>query len=403
MNLLAGLSLLIWIYLLGGHGRFWQSGPVLPLRRPVTAPAVAVVVPARDEAPVIGDSLRSLLAQDYAGTLRVILVDDGSADGTGEIARTLRVMVHEGGPPTPLSRPALQGVDGPPARTMTGLSPRSLTVIEAGPRPAGWSGKLWAVSRGVAEAADAELVLLTDADIVHQPAHLAALVAQIEQHDLDLVSEMVELACDSLAERALVPAFVFFFQLLYPFAKVNEGANRAAAAAGGTMLIRQRALRRIGGVDSVKGALIDDVALAAKVKQGGRIWLGHATLARSVRPYPAFTDIWRMIARTAYVQLRFSPALLAATTLGMAVTWLVPPAAALFGHGAAFYCGVAAWIMLAASYIPTLRRFRRSLLWAPLLPLIAAFYMAATIGSAVNHHLGRGVAWKGRDYRGSTA
>ena len=286
---------------------------------------------------------------------------------------------------------------------MTGLYSRSLTVIEAGARPAGWSGKLWAVSRGVAEAADAELLLLTDADIVHQPAHVSTLVAHIEQHDLDLVSEMVELACDSVAERALVSAFVFFFQLLYPFAKVNEGSGRTAAAAGGTMLIRQRALRRIGGVDSVKGALIDDVALAAKVKQGGNIWLGHATLARSVRPYPGFADIWRMIARTAYVQLRFSPALLAATTAGMAVTWLVPPAAALFGHGAAFACGLAAWIMLAASYVPTLRRFGRSLLWAPVLPLIAAFYMAATIGSAVNHHLGRGVAWKGRDYQGSAA
>jgi hopene-associated glycosyltransferase HpnB len=342
------------------------------LRRPATTPAVAVVVPARDEAPVIAATLRSLLAQDYAGPLRVILVDDGSTDGTGAIARSL------------------------------GAS-RTLTVIDAGPRPAGWSGKLWAVSRGVAEAGGAELVLLTDADIVHEPAHLSVLVARIEQDDLDLVSEMVTLACDSPAERALVPAFVFFFQLLYPFSRVNDGGNRTAAAAGGTILIRQRALRRIGGVDSVRGALIDDVALAAAVKQGGRIWLGHATLARSVRPYPGFADIWRMVARTAYVQLRFSPALLAATTAGMALTFLVPPAAALFGHGSAVWCGLAAWLLLAASYLPTLRRFRRSALWAPLLPLLAGFYMAATIGSAANHHLGRGVAWKGRDYQGTAA
>ncbi len=371
MNLLAALSLLIWIYLLGGHGKFWQSGPVLPVRTPPATPPVAVVVPARNEAPNIRDSLRSLLAQDYPGPMRVILVDDGSTDGTAELARSL----------------------GHPA----------LTVIEAGPRPAGWSGKLWAVSRGVTEAGESELVLLTDADIVHEPEHLSTLVAAIEQGDLDLVSEMVELACDSPAERALIPAFVFFFQLLYPFSRVNDGSSGTAAAAGGTMLVRQRALRRIGGVDSVKAALIDDVALAAAVKHGGPIWLGHATLARSVRPYPAAADIWRMITRTAYVQLRHSPILLAATTAGMALTWLVPPAATLFGHGAAFWCGLAAWIMLAMSYVPTLRRFRRSVLWAPFLPLIAAFYMAATIGSAANHHMGRGVAWKGRDYQGSAA
>jgi hopene-associated glycosyltransferase HpnB len=383
---------LIWIYLIGGHGKFWQYGPVLPVlndqgRTPVTMPAVAVIVPARDEAPVIGDSLRSLLAQDYAGPVRVFLVDDGSTDGTADVARSLC-----GAAPAPLP----PGVEGAP-------SPHILTIIEAGPRPSGWSGKLWAVSRGLAAAGDTELVLLTDADILHEPAHVSTLVAKIEQDDLDLVSEMVELACHSPAERALVPAFVFFFQLLYPFSQVNDGSSRTAAAAGGTILIRQRALRRIGGVDSVKSALIDDVALASAVKQGGPIWLGHAALARSVRPYPRIADIWRMITRTAYVQLRHSPLLLAATTAGMALTWLVPPAAALFGHGAAFWCGLAAWFMLAASYIPTLRRFRRSVLWAPVLPLVAAFYMAATIGSAVNHHLGRGVAWKGRDYQGSAA
>ena len=371
MNALAILSLLIWIYLLFAHGKFWQSGPVLPLRVPATTPAVAVVVPARDEVPNIAVSLRSLLAQDYAGPFRVILVDDNSTDGTAAIALA--------------------------------LADKRLSVIDAGPRPAGWSGKMWAVSRGVAAAGKVDLVLLTDADIVHEAAHLRVLVAQIEQHDLDLVSEMVELACNSRAERALVPAFVFFFQLLYPFARANDGLSGTAAAAGGTILIRQRALRRIGGIESVRGSLIDDVALAAAVKKGGRIWLGHTTLARSVRPYPAVADIWRLISRTAYAQLRYSPVLLAVTTAAMALTWLVPPAAALFGHGPAFYCGLAAWIMLTVSYVPTLRRFRRSVLWAPFLPVIAGFYMAATIGSAVNHHLGRGVAWKGRDYHGTAA
>ncbi|MFL5283882.1 MAG: glycosyltransferase [Rhodopila sp.] len=367
MITLSLLSLLIWIYLLGAHGRFWQAGPILPVRTPAMTPAVVVVVPARDEAPVIAATLRSLLAQDYAEPFRIILVDDNSTDGTGNIARA--------------------------------LDDSRLTVITGQPHPPGWSGKLWAVTQGVAAAADAELVLLTDADIVHEPAHLRTLVAQIEDHDLDLVSEMVELACESPAERALVPAFVFFFQLLYPFALVNDPLKGTAAAAGGTILIRRRALRRIGGIESIKGALIDDVALAAAVKKGGRIWLGHATLARSVRPYPAIGDIWRMITRTAYVQLRFSPLLLAGTIVAMALVWLVPPAAFLFGHGAARAFGLLAWIMLAASYVPTLQRFRRSLLWAPLLPLIAGFYTTATIGSAVNHYRGRGVAWKGRAYQ----
>jgi hopene-associated glycosyltransferase HpnB len=327
-------------------------------------------VPARDEAPVIEATVRSLLAQDYAGPFRVILTDDNSTDDTGRIAHA--------------------------------IEDSRLTVISGSPRPVGWSGKLWAVLQGVTEAGAAELILLTDADIVHQPAHLSALVAKIERYDLDLVSEMVKLRCDSYAERALVPAFVFFFQLLYPFAWVNDGLKPTAAAAGGTILIRRRALLRIGGIESVRGALIDDVALAAAVKKGGRIWLGHSDLACSVRPYPAVSDIWNMIARTAFVQLRYSLPLLVATTVGMALIWLVPPALALFGHGTAFWCGLVTWLMLSACYLPTLRRFGRSPLWAPVLPLVAGFYMAATIGSAVNYYRGRGVAWKGRAYQGRT-
>jgi hopene-associated glycosyltransferase HpnB len=377
MTVLAAFSLLIWLYLWFGHGGFWQFGPVLPTlpsradrSTPAHAravPSVAIVIPARDEAPLIANTLRSLLAQDYDGPFRVVLVDDGSTDGTAQIAA---------------------GLDDP-----------RLTVISGAARPAGWSGKLWAVQQGVAEAGDVELLLLTDADIVHEPGHLTALVAQAERLDLDLVSEMVELACESWAERALVPAFVFFFQLLYPFAWVNDGLRGTAAAAGGTILIRQRALQRIDGVECVRDALIDDVALAAAVKKGGRIWLGHATLARSVRPYPRVADVWRMVTRTAYVQLRYSPLLLVATTLAMLLTWIVPPAATLIGHGMAFWFGLIAWIMLAMSYLPTLRRFGRSPFWAPFLPLVAAFYMAATIGAAANHYRGRGVAWKGRAYQ----
>jgi hopene-associated glycosyltransferase HpnB len=366
MTALALLCAAIWAWLVAAHGRFWQSGPVLAPAHPASAPPVAIVVPARDEAALIERTLRSLLAQDYAGPFRVILVDDQSTDGTAAIARAL-------------------------------ADPR-LAVIAGRPRPAGWSGKLWAVAQGIAAAEDAAFVFLTDADIVHDPRHLATLMARAERGDLDMVSEMVALSCDSPAERALVPAFVFFFQLLYPFAWVNDPLRATAAAAGGSILIRRRALARIGGIAAIRGALIDDVALARAVKRGGRIWLGHSALARSIRPYPAAADIWRMIARTAYTQLRHSPALLLLTVLGMAVVWLAPPALALFGHGAARLLGLAAWLAAMASYLPTLRRFARSPAWALALPAIAVFYTAATIASAIAHHRGQGAVWKSRAY-----
>jgi hopene-associated glycosyltransferase HpnB len=337
---------------------------------------VAIVVPARDEAPFIARTIGSLLAQRYPGPFSVTLVDDRSADGTGAIARALD--------------------DG------------RLTVLAGSPRPAGWAGKLWAVRQGIDSAAgDAafgtpEYFFLTDADIEHEPLHLASLVAAAERHDLDMASEMVTLSCDSWAEKALIPAFVFYFQLLYPFAWVNNPLCGTAAAAGGTVLLRRRALIRIGGIEAVRGALIDDVALAGAVKTGGRIYLGHSAQARSIRPYPEAGDIWRMIARSAYAQLRFSPLLVAAATLGMALIWVVPPLAALFGHGWIRALGLLTWAVFAAAYLPTLARFRRSPLWAVFLPAVALFYMAATIGSAVSYHRGRGVVWKGRAYAGGS-
>jgi len=373
MTAIAAAPLLAWAYLLLAHGRFWQAGPVLARAQPRSCPAVEVVIPARDEAEGIEAALRSLLAQDYAGPLRVVVVDDGSTDGTGAIARRLA--------------PSLD------------RSVRELLVLDGRPRPPGWSGKLWAVAQGVG-ATSAGLLLLTDADIVHDPAHVRTLVAKAEQDGLDLVSEMVELRCHSLAERALVPAFVFFFQMLYPFARVNDPMDATAAAAGGTMLLRRRALDRIGGIAAVRGALIDDVALAAAVKRGGRVWLGHSALARSLRPYPGAADIWRMVARTAYVQLRHSPVVLAGTVAGLALVWLAPPALALFGHEAARGMAALAWAGSAASYLPTLRRFRQSPAWALALPGIACFYTAATLGSAWDHHRGRGTVWKQRAYRG---
>jgi hopene-associated glycosyltransferase HpnB len=363
------LALVAWLYLLLLHGRFWQNAPVLPPARPLRAPPIAVIVPARDEAEVIARSIGSLLAQDYAGPMRIVLVDDGSTDGTADVAR------------------ALPGAE------------QKLTVISGAPRPAGWAGKPWAVQQGVG-ATKEEVLLLTDADVVHDPAHLETLVAQLERTGVDLVSEMVALHCESFAERLLVPAFVYFFALLYPFEWVNDSQRATAAAAGGTILIRRRAFDRIDGLASIQGELIDDVALARVVKRGGRIWLGHSALARSIRRYPGFADLWNMIARSAYVQLRHSPALLALTIIAMAWLFLLAVYATLW-H--AHWIGLAAWILMAVSFVPTLQRFNLAPWWAPLLPAIAAFYMAATIGSALAYHTGRGAVWKGRVYGGTHA
>lgn len=365
---LALLSLLIWVYLALAHGRFWSSHPELPPARPTTLPDVDVVIPARDEAATIGPVIASLLAQDYPGKLTVTLVDDNSTDGTAARA---------------------------------GAAP-NLNVITGRPKAAGWSGKLWALSQGIA-ATTAPVLLFADADIVHDPRHVSALVARLETPRADMVSEMVRLNCESFAERALVPAFVYFFQMLYPFARVNDPRSSVAAAAGGTVLIRRDALERIGGIAAIKGALIDDVTLATAVKRSGRaagtaIYLGHSGLATSVRPYPSWRDLWDMIARTAFTQLRYSGSLLALTLAGLALVWLVPALAMLFGHGWTRLIGLSTFALSAATYLPTLTRYRRSPLWALALPLIALFYMGATLGSALNYWLGRGARWKNRAY-----
>jgi hopene-associated glycosyltransferase HpnB len=365
-EMIALVSLLIWLYLFFAHGRFWQSGPELPPAVPAEFPDVDIIVPARDEAHTIGAVIGSLLEQDYQGKYRVILVDDNSTDGTAALA---------------------------------GAAPR-LTIISLQSKPAEWSGKLWALNQGVA-ASQAPVLLFTDADIVHDPRHLSSLVAKLLQSRADMVSEMVRLNCTSLAERTLVPAFVYFFQMLYPFNRVNDPRSAVAAAAGGTVLIRREALQRSGGIDAIKNSLIDDVALAKSVKKIGSIFLGHSGLAASIRPYPAFADIWHMISRTAFTQLGYSPALLTLTLLGLTLVWLVPTAAVLFGHGRPVVFGLVAFGLAAVSYLPTLSRYGRSRLWALALPLIALFYMAATCGSALDYWRGRGARWKARAYGGS--
>jgi hopene-associated glycosyltransferase HpnB len=362
-------SLLIWLYLIFAHGQFWRSTPELPAAAPAEYPEVNVIVPARDEVQTIIPVITSLLAQDYAGPFRVLLVDDNSSDGTAAAA----------------------------AGAAAAHAPARLTIITLHSKPEGWTGKLWALSQGVA-ATHAPVLLFTDADIVHDPRHVSALVAKLQQSRLDMVSEMVHLNCVSCAERALVPAFVYFFQMLYPFSRANDPRSNVAAAAGGTVLIRREALARSGGIDAIKGSLIDDVALAKSVKKTGAIFLGHSALAASIRPYPQFADIWQMISRTAFTQLRHSASLLTLTVAGLALVWWVPAAAVLFGHGWLVVAGATAFGLSAASYLPTLRRYGRRPWWALALPLIALFYMAATVGSALDYWRGRGARWKSRDY-----
>jgi hopene-associated glycosyltransferase HpnB len=361
--ILASLSLLTWLYLVFFHGSFWRSVPQLPAALPAEYPDVDVVVPARDEAAGIAPVIASLILQEYAGNYRILLVDDNSTDGTAEKA---------------------------------GVNPR-LTIIRLISKPGGWSGKLWALNEGVA-AGTAPLLFFTDADIVHDPRHLCSLVAHMQASRCDMVSEMVHLNCTSLAERALVPAFVYFFQMLYPFSRVNNPADALAAAAGGTVLIRREALARMGGLHAIRHTLIDDVTLAKAVKRNGSIYLGHSALASSIRPYPGFGDIWRMIARTAFTQLHHSWILLALTLCALSLVWLIPVWALLFGHGYVFVVALVTCLLAAGSYVPTLRRYQRTALWAFALPLIAMFYMAATVGSAVNFRFGRGNHWKSRSY-----
>ncbi len=366
--MIAFLSLCIWVYLLFAHGRFWESAPELPPSLPSELPDVDIVVPARDEAGTIAPVIASLLAQNYAGRFRVILVDDRSSDETASLARA-----------------AAAGSE-------------KFTLITAAEKPPGWSGKLWALDQGVAHST-APVLLFSDADIVHDQRHLSSLVARLVHPRVDMVSEMVRLNCESLAERALVPAFVYFFQMLYPFAKVNDPLSDVAAAAGGTVLIRREALVRLGGIAAIKSTLIDDVALATAAKRYGPIFLGHSGLATSIRPYPEFHDIFKMVSRTAFTQLRHSAMILAGTLLGLTLVWLVPAWEVLFGHGWSFLFGLAAFALAAVSYLPTLTRYGQSRFWALTLPLIALFYMAATLSSALDAWRGTGARWKNRDYK----
>jgi len=389
MLLIAWLSLVIWLVLFFARGGFWRAVPAPALSattlhavgnaeiaRRGAWPALVAVVPARNEVDVIGRAVGSLLKQDYAGAFHVIVVDDHSTDGTADAARAAALQLQ---------------------------CPDRLTVLSAKPLPPGWSGKVWAQSQGIEAVRTlglpADFLLLTDADIGHPAEAVTQLVVRADVEKRDLVSLMVRLRCDSFWEKALIPAFVFFFAKLYPFAWVNNPRNRTAAAAGGCMLVRRSALEEAGGIESIRAELIDDCSLAARIKHRGTgrhpIRLDVAARSVSLRPYDSWRDIWNMIARTAFTQLHYSPLLLAGTLAGMTIIYLMPPVAAIV-LGPTGWPAWLAWAAMCCAYAPMLSYYRRSPLWAPFLPLIALFYVGATFASAVRYWRGKGGQWKAR-------
>ena len=370
--LLAAASLAIWLYLVFARGWFWlgRERDNAAVALPAT-PSVAIVVPARNEVDNIAASVTSLLKQDYPA-LSLIVVDDDSHDGTARAARAAA---------------AALGAEG------------KLSVAESPALPAHWTGKLWALKQGIAAAEETfapKYLMLTDADIVHTPDTLSWLVAQAEANGLALTSLTARWRCENLPERVHIPAFIYFFQMLYPFAWVNRPEHAMAGAAGGCMLVRADALRAAGGIEVIRDALIDDCALAAALKKQGPIWVGLTDRSQSIRPYAGWTDMRRMIARSAYAQLRYSPLLLAGTILGMVLTYLVPPFTALFASGWAQLLGALAWMLMALSFQPILRFYRVSPLWGVALPAISFLFMLYTLDSAYQYAAGKGGAWKGR-------
>ena len=376
---LAGLitgaaCLAIWAYLLLLHGGFWRvwrlQAPMLP---PSTVDgALAVVIPARDEADNIAAAVRSLLEQQFVKQVHVVVVYDHSSDGTAQVARQ-----------------SAQGCD----------RQDSLTVITGSALPAGWTGKLWAVQQGIHEALklNPQFLLLTDADIVHFPDNIATLVSIAQTGNYDLASFMVKLHCRSFAERLLIPPFVFFFFLLFPPNWIRAAKRTTAGAAGGCMLIRPAALQRAGGIASIRSEVIDDCALAKAVKRsGGKVWLGLTHTTRSGRAYGRFAEIERMIARTAFNQLRHSTLLLIGAILGLIVTYFVPLLLVFSGNEPLAALGLVSWLLMAVAYLPMVRFYELNPLWSFTLPLAACFYMAATIHSALKFWAGRGGEWKGR-------
>jgi len=379
-DVLAVICVVVWLYLLAGRGSFWLCAVRDTSRMPDLQqwPSVVAIVPARNESDYITASVGSLLRQEYRGAFSVIVVDDDSSDATAE--RALQAAAS--------SVPA-----------------RGVTIVNGKGLPAGWTGKLWAVKQGIAAAEKwrPDYILLTDADIEHAPDTLAWVVKQASAGQLVLTSLMAKLRCQSFAERTHVPAFIYFFQMLFPFSWVCRPGSSTAAAAGGCMLVRGDALASIGGIESIRNALIDDCSLAERLKKVGPIWLGLTDRVHSIRPYDTLTDVKRMISRSAYAQLRYSPLLLAATIASMTLTFIIPPLLAIFANGMPRLLGLIVWLAMGLSFMPTLGFYRLSRLWSFALPAIALLYLYYTLGSAYLFVRGRGGQWKGRVHADATS
>jgi hopene-associated glycosyltransferase HpnB len=395
---LAILSLASWLILFWGRGRFWQADQKLdaaPLELE-SFPSVGIVIPARNEADLLVITLRSLLNQDYPGKINIVLVDDHSSDATAQIA-------------TAMAESSMAESDG---STGSRTPAHRLQVVLGQSLPSGWTGKLWAIDQGIRQFQRSGCVpdyfLLTDADIEHDRRNLLSLVTKAEQDRLNLVSLMVKLRCQSPWEKLLIPAFVFFFQKLYPFRWVNDPSRSTAAAAGGCILIRRSALEQIGGIPVIRQALIDDCALAQAVKAkadasgGKKIWLGLGETTCSLRPYPSLASIWEMVTRTAFTQLSYSPLLLLGTVVGMSLIYIMPCVGTIIGllsqNWPVALMGAMSWLLMIGSYLPTLRLYGCAPSLALCLPMVALLYMLMTLDSARHHWQGRGGAWKGRSY-----
>ena len=380
MVIISALSLCIWLFLLLFWGDFWRADCRIDRQLPDLDkyPSVCAIVPARNEAEVIATSLTSLLNQDYPRELAIALIDDNSSDRTAEIAQSTAEQLNK--------------------------SDR-LLVVAGKPLEPGWKGKLWAMHQGIiAVEKTPDYWLFTDADIQHDSKNLTQLVTKAKTDNLDLVSLMVKLRCQSFWEKLLIPAFVFFFQKLYPFAWVNNPARSMAAAAGGCVLISNSALTAIGGIAAIKDALIDDCTLAKAVKSKGKnIWLGLSETTISLRGYNDLKTIWDTIARTAYTQLNYSPILLLGTVIGMALVYLFTPTTLIWGlishRWLVVAISTATWGLMILAYLPTIKLYQISWLWAVLLPAIAFLYTLMTIDSGIEYYRGQGGEWKGRTYQ----